>query len=251
VRVIVLALLLANILFFGWQYWLGKNEPAAAPDPYEGVPELKLAPAQIPIETSGAEPDAGADDALAAEPSGDVAGGVEGAAAPGPSSGGDLCVRLGRFEDQAAAEAAIIALSKADGFVRADPAIRMREVQGIQVSYWVYLPPFLDRKTANAALTALTQRGIKDAYIVAEGEDRNAISLGLYSEQARARRRADQVGNEGMTARISKLERPRVEYVIDMVLPSLDGIDASGLQELGTGVTLEEIPCNAQGQDVR
>ncbi|MCJ7556105.1 MAG: SPOR domain-containing protein [Gammaproteobacteria bacterium] len=220
-RVVVLALLLANILFFGWQYWLGRHEPPVLQDPYRDVPELELASALAPVSVvvTGEESTAGF-----------VAGGA--------ASNG-ACATLGPFADKTQAETAI----GGSGLSEFQPVLR--EVSSVRTTYWVYLPPFRDRQSANRALRTLSEIGINDAYVVGDGEDRNAIALGLYSDQERATRRADQVKALGVTAQIGPLRRVITQYVIDLVLPSLGVLDAGQIGNLGSGVSMVEMNCDA------
>ena len=220
-RVVVLALLLANILFFGWQYWLGKHEPPVPPDPYRDLPELELATTLAPV--TG------------------LATGEESAAgfAPGEAASNSACATLGPFADKAQAEAAI-AGSDLSEF---QPVLR--EVSSVRTTYWVYLPPFRDRQAANRALRTLSEIGIKDAYVVGDGEDRNAIALGLYSDQERATRRADQIQALGVTAQIGPLKRAITQYMIDLVLPSSGLLDAGRIAVMGPGVSMVELNCDA------
>jgi hypothetical protein len=255
VRVIVLALVIANILFFGWQYWIGRHSVPPPANPYRDVPELELAPARLPgLEAMSEAPtgDNQADQDFTG--TGDAAEVVTAEQALSADQAPILprvCARLGRFGDEASAAGALAALGKSTNFLQADPVTRIGTVGGTQVSFWVYLPPFLDRKTANMALSALAQRGIRDAYIVGEGEDQNAISLGLFSEQDRAKRRVRQLEESGMTATISRLERPSTDYVIDVALSSRNAIGSEELASLGPEITLEEIPCEAWSRDDR
>ena len=223
-RVVVLALLLANILFFGWQYWLGKNEPPVLPDPYRDVPELELTSVLVG-EQSAAEF-------------------VADKAAPGTPAASTVCITLGPFAERAQADAAIAG----SGWSDFQPVLR--EIPGVRTTYWVYLPPFRDRQSANRALGTLAEMGINDAYVVGDGEDRNAIALGLYSDQERANRRAGQIQALGVTSQIGTLERAISQYVIDLALPSMDALDKGKIAALGSGVLMREISCDAQEEGV-
>jgi hypothetical protein len=234
VRVLVLALLLANILFFGWQYWLGKNKPPVLPDPYRDVPELDL--------TSVFAPAPGV--ATGNESSAEFVASNQDETDPGVPAVTSACVSLGPFADMAQAEAAIAT----SGWSDYQPVLR--EISGVRTTYWVYLPPFRDRPSANRALRTLSEMGINDAYVVGEGEDRNAIALGLFSDQERASRRVGQIQALGVTAQVGTLERTITQYVIDLVLPSPDTLDEGKIAALGSGVSMREMNCDAPEEGV-
>jgi len=227
VRLVVLTLLLANLLFLGWQYLLGKNKPEAPQDAYQNVPSLELASREAPqaaitdLELLVQEAGEIAEPLLAAS---DTASGE--AVTPKPQTvpaeqlPPAVCANLGPFDDQDEARVAIETFSLS----AFDPVVNERQVS--RPVYWVYIPPFSDRKSANLALSMLASRGIKDAYIVGSGEDRNAIALGLFSEQSRANRRLEQTENAGMAARISVVDRSASVFFINMELPRLEDFDA-------------------------
>lgn len=226
-RLVVLTLLLANLLFFGWQYLLRENKPGALQDSYQNVPSLELASREVPeaaiteqeppAEEAGeiadlllAESDAAPGEAVTPEP--------ETVPVEPPSPG--VCANLGPFNDEDAARAAIekFALSAFN------PVVDERQVS--RPVYWVYIPPFRDRESANLALSMLTSRGVKDAYIVGSGEDRNAIALGLYSQESTAQRRLENMQETGMAARIGVLDRSASVFFINVELPRLQDFDA-------------------------
>lgn len=237
-RVVVLALLLANILFFGWQYWLGKNKPPVLPDPYRDVPELELTTAFVPVPEVATEEESSAafvEDGAATDTD---------ATDPGTPEVTSACVSLGPFPDMAQAEAAIAS----SGWSDFKPVLR--EISGVRTTYWVYLPPFRDRQSANRALRTLSDMGINDAYVVGDGEDRNAIALGLFSDQERASRRVGQIQALGVTAQIGTLERAISQYVVDLVLPSPEALDERKIAALGSGVSIQEMNCDAPEEGV-
>jgi hypothetical protein len=227
VRLIVLTLLLANLLFLAWQYMLGENKPEAPQDAYQNVPSLELASQEVPeaaitdLEPLVEELEEIADPLMAQSDTPPVeimTPDPETVPVATPSPG--VCANLGPFDDENAALAAIDEFSLSSF----NPVVNER--QTLRVVYWVYIPPFRDRKSANLALNMLASRGIKDAYIVGSGEDMNAIALGLYSEEGRAKRRLEQMEETGMAARIGTLDRSSSLFFINVELPRLQDFDA-------------------------
>jgi hypothetical protein len=86
-------------------------------------------------------------------------------------------------------------------------------------SYWVYLPPRATRDAALNLARDLAGRGLLDLYVIGEGEHRNGISLGLFSEHERARRRVEQVEAMGYGPRIEARTRTQTLYWLDLAGP--------------------------------
>jgi len=144
------------------------------------------------------------------------------------------CETVGPFNTGAEAEAlrGLMVDSRLTGTVRSVS----REVVS---SYWVYIPA---RATRDAALTLardLTARGLRDLYVVNEGEHRNGISLGLFSEHDRARRRVDELDALGYGARIEARNRTQTHYWLDLSGPAEN---FSGIR-IPPGVSRMERPC--------
>ena len=68
--------------------------------------------------------------------------------------------------------------------------------------YWVYLPPLPSRQAANEKMAELQDLGIHDISVVHNGQWQNAISMGLYSNQATAKARVESMQNKDIVALI-------------------------------------------------
>ena len=73
---------------------------------------------------------------------------------------------------------------------------RQTNKQGKQL-FWVYLAPRESREEAVADMNDLKQKGVKDMLLVREGDLLNAISLGLFSSQASVNRRLNEIQAKG------------------------------------------------------
>ena len=73
---------------------------------------------------------------------------------------------------------------------------RQTDEQGKQL-FWVYLTPLESREEAVAAMEDLKQKGVKDIRLIREGDLLNAISLGLFSSQAAVNRRLNEIKTKG------------------------------------------------------
>jgi hypothetical protein len=67
----------------------------------------------------------------------------------------------------------------------------------VLVSTWVYLPPFESRQAAIGTQERLIKDGIHDCYVVKKGHFNNAISLGLYRQNANVKPRLNQLIRKG------------------------------------------------------
>lgn len=243
-RTLLLLLILANLGVFAWFFWVAPEAngiegqrvsadpgkplylagedpelPDALPAPTEddgailagpaadGAGESASIPSDQPADTVADEQDA---DALVA---GSAQGEARGETAMDDEPGQQpaaVCASLGPFDDEALAQTVVGRLLE-QGYV---PELRSTGGQ-IRSGYWVYLPPFQDRDTAKATESRLRERGVKDLFIVTGDENRNAISLGLFSTAERADQRAAEIGRLGFSPRIAERFRDATVYWVD------------------------------------
>ena len=97
------------------------------------------------------------------------------------------------------------------GFLVTRRVLEQEEVAG----YWVHLAPYSSRKQALAAARDLAEKGLKDYYVVGEGENSNAVSLGLFSEKFRAERRMEYVRSLGYAPELTPRYRTRQVFWLD------------------------------------
>lgn len=71
------------------------------------------------------------------------------------------------------------------------------ESEGKDKLFWIYLSPSESKDEAIAAIEELRGRGIHDYKLIDKGNLQNAISLGLFSNQATANRRLNELKNIG------------------------------------------------------
>ncbi|MDR2451502.1 MAG: SPOR domain-containing protein [Candidatus Accumulibacter sp.] len=76
------------------------------------------------------------------------------------------------------------------------------------IGYWVHIPPFKTRREAESKVAELRNLGVTDYFILSEGGDSFAISLGLFSTRAAAESSLATLRGKGVrSARLG--ERPR------------------------------------------
>lgn len=187
--------------------------PPAAATPLDAAPALQdVTPASAPVAQPPvpkaaptiAEPAAAVADTLAPAPATSVPAPAPVAAAPVPASTPApitasptpaQCVSLGPFADRAAAQAA---QSRAGGALR---GARLREVADAGATrYRVLLPPAASREEAQATVKRIVAAGVSDYYIIAQGEEANAIALGQYRNREGADRRLAALSAAGFKA---------------------------------------------------
>ena len=117
------------------------------------------------------------------------------------SSGAGLhvaCVSVGPFLDPAHAAAANLQLERL-GFTS-----RRRVSQDeVRVGYWVRVPNLATPADATNALATLRAAGLGDAYVLAEGEPDNTVSVGVFSDPRRAAEVSARVQKAGFTPETS------------------------------------------------
>lgn len=219
-RALGLALLLANVLFFAWSNWLASDAaPAPQKPPPVDVPKLVLAreagePTNEP-RPAGETPQRVAE----ARPAPTAT-----ASTPPPADSADLlagvarCVSIGPFREFSEATQGSAALRDSGH----DPRTRVAEGD-VWAGLWVYLAGLPSRSEAQRAVTLLKQRGITDAYVMPAADRSADISLGIFSEPARAQKRADDVRALGFTPTIADHARTGTVYWIDVDLKPTDG----------------------------
>ncbi|TQV67296.1 SPOR domain-containing protein [Exilibacterium tricleocarpae] len=119
----------------------------------------------------------------------------------GAVQGEPLCTLVGPFEK----------LLRAEYFIERMAALEIAaEIQDVEipgeVGYWVYLPPEVSRKEALRRLHELQAKGV-DSYVIPKGELANGISFGMFSQEALALRRQEDMVNRGYAAEIKEMAR--------------------------------------------
>ena len=98
--------------------------------------------------------------------------------------------------------------------------------------FWVFLPPFESRAEARKAIAKLKGKGVKDYFLVATGGQRNAISLGVFSQSDLAKRRRREMEKQGFKPKIDVVGLPRRQYWLDWPVAGSKLLTASVLADL-------------------
>lgn len=202
-RALIVLLLVLNLGIATW--WITRAGPAPVPAPAAppGVPRLQLLGE---VREPTPPPSAATQSPIRAS-------------MPPPASPMTMrCHAFGPFADDARAARATAWL--APQVLRS----RVRDAAAEPSRGWdVLLPPFPDRAAAQAAVDRLVAAGVADHYILAEGDDANAVALGRYRSEAAAQRRRAELQAAGFAATIRTLDaRTPARWVDVAAAPSFD-----------------------------
>ena len=179
-------------------------EPPKPAEVAPGSARPPTPPATAPAQTAAA--------AAAAAPAASPTATPPSAAAPAP--GPLQCISLGPFADR---DTAMAAQSKATGLVQRS---RLREAPkpGASSTYRVMMPAAASREEAQATVKRIAAAGISDYYIMAQGEDANAIALGQYRNREGAERRLAALSAAGFSARLVGGSEGSAQWWVDAAL---------------------------------
>ena len=234
-RALLVILVLANAGFAAWALLVDRPVESPAARDIGRLKRLMLV-AEVPAGKASAHPPP-----APAAPVASAASSTPGASAPmasSPAAGAaqapqaeGACVTVGPFEEQSRAVDAVTQL-RGRGLV---PRQRTENVEDL-VEYWVYLGGFATDAAEQRTLRQLHARGLSDAAVMPGTEHGRRLSLGLFSEHARAERRARDARALGVVPQIEEQRHTRASYWVDVTLPvpdqslSLDGLLPAGAQ---------------------
>jgi len=205
-RNLLLLLLLANILYFMWNWF--------AEQPHESgvvtVDETDLGPPMTVSATPGGNSSTSVGALLGSGQQSNLAAVV-----------GRSCVTVGPFKTNADADG-VVSSYEGEGMRAA-----VRATQGqMFVGHWVQIRNIPDRATGNEMLEKLRDGGLGDAYLVAEEDGGFKISLGLFGEMTGAERVELQAKSLDLPADITPRMREATVYFVDIGLPPGKGAGA-------------------------
>lgn len=125
-----------------------------------------------------------------------------------------LCPMVGAWQSREQAEQALGELARSY-----DAQLRTLRVERDALD-WVFVPPAQSREEAMRTLRELQSRGV-DSFIVDEGDDANAISLGFFSSSDSARGLKVKMENEGYPVEVRRTSREVTEYWLRLAPDSI------------------------------
>lgn len=218
-RSLCLLLILGNVLYFTWAQFidLDFSSYSAPTTDTKGSRNIVLAAERSPAEMEPAS---------------------ERPVATGTRAPGD-CVSVGPFASLAEATRAAATLAAA-GF---SPKQRIEQGE-LWAGYWVYVPDLGVPGAAESAIRQLRERGVADVFLL-PGESAPVLSLGVFVDVDRARKRAQTAQELGLKVRMVDRKRTGSIYWLDAT-PTQAGqtLDPSMFPpEPGKIVRIELQPC--------
>jgi hypothetical protein len=179
---------LANLGFFAWSHWLAPKQAALPVSPKVDAPRLQLV----------------------AENS------------PATASGNGRCVTVGPFATNELAARARQTLNDS-GYTSLPREVTTNVFEG----YWVYLESPPTESGERRLLDRLRKGGVTDAAAVGDLGASRRISLGVFTEEARAASQSERVAKLGLLPQIVAREKPGTAIWLDLTLksdaPTLEG----------------------------
>jgi hypothetical protein len=224
-RNLFLVLVLLNLAFAAWQNWYAEPERPVRRSVEPGAPGITLldeAARQTQAATRSPRPSADSGPERSVE------------------SAPELCANIGPFADAAASGAA------ADSLGRAGYDVEARSAPGdVWVGRWVYVDGLTTRGDADGAVSALADAGIPDTFVISDSEGGYLVSLGIFSEEARAEQLARQATELGFTPTIADRTRAGEAFWLDVKSAdgSISALEAVG--PFGRGVRITPTQCDS------
>ncbi len=197
-------LALLNVVYLAWQ-WFGVSPDTGQPD----TAETQLLLFSEYLQQNSKQ----ANNAVAANKRPGPEAPLQAASRIGQASNAKACFTLGPF-------ALINDVSDASHmFDKVSISNQQRAgSERKQAGLWVYIPPLESMQAARAVLRDLQNKGVRDALIISEGKNANAISAGVYYVEMHAERRRDVIRKYGYYAKIEELTRTQPQYWLDVEL---------------------------------
>ena len=194
-RWLFVLLLIANLLYAGWNWQqqrsatIAEARQTSAPTPtLMLVEELSVPPATVAAVSPALEPESQPEK-------------VE-----QPQELALQCWFAGDYANKTAADRAVSVIQG----MQLEAKLVAREVPD-EPDYWVHVGPFGSRDEAVRALQQLRGRDI-DSFLIDEGELKNAISLGFFSQQSSAQRLLRRYRNLEYPLQVREVPRYKTHY---------------------------------------
>jgi hypothetical protein len=208
VRSLFIALLFLNLAFLAWSYWGRPPVPTVAAS--TAVPVVPAVPLLELVPAS-----------------------------PTSSDPATRCRSIGPFAESSAASAAADAL-RTHGWQPRDRGVESSVADG----YWVYIGQ-LTAAAQRGVLARLNAAGIHDAASMTQPEQSDRVSVGFFSDQTHAVRRAEQVRLLGFKPVLDLHQRTVTAHWLDVDLKATD--PDLPAKQFPSSPPLQVVDCPAKG----
>lgn len=206
-----LVLVLLNLGFAAWQQWFASG-PEATRSVAQTGPRISLVAETRP-----------------------------GDAMPELTTAPRTCISIGPFPNRVVVTELVGLLGDA-GY-----GASQRIAQGdVWLGYWVYIDAIPTQAEAAAVVANLTDNGIDDAYVIADGNSGSLVSLGVFSVQARAEQRLTEARNLGYAPVVVDRSQPGDVYWLDVSADDGSVFTAADLQRLIAQEPVQFVECVAR-----
>ena len=218
-RQVVYLLVLANLIFLGWNMFQNQSARQAERD-LPPIPDTAVSLVTLQEKEQAAADEVSVIDTLTGnEP---------------PGAGVSLlCQTLGPFSVRAVMEEMEAKLVTMDLEPKQRETAKQRPI-----GYWVHLPE-MERAEARRQAQVLDDHSDKEYFI---GKD-NVVSLGAFQDMNRAKKRLKRVRKLGLDAQLETRYRTVAEYWLDFELEAAEGEQLTGLVADDQEVWLQDRAC--------
>ncbi len=191
-RAIFILLLVANVAFFGYQYFFANKNDIAVNEKRDVATMVAGDQLQLLAEQEGG---------LVPRAKARAEVKVESPGVDGAKQNAEFCTMIGPYSQLLQAEYAVERLVALGVAAHITP-VEIKEGE----SYWVYLKPEVSEKEALRRLYELQKKNI-ESHIIAKGELANGISFGRYADYVDAEARSVEIKKQGYEVEIKMLPR--------------------------------------------
>ncbi|MGH8074449.1 MAG: hypothetical protein ACREO4_10300 [Lysobacter sp.] len=117
-----------------------------------------------------------------------------------------------------------------------------REYSGTPRNWKVFLPPFDSMEQTEATAERVAAAGLKDYFVVRDGDDARSLALGLYGNEASANERLATLSAAGFKAELAPVGAGPAEHWLDVGAAA--GFDIEAARDRAGAERAEPIDCD-------